>query len=252
MARARNIKPSFFTDDELAEIAPLGRLLFQGLWCHADREGRLEERLKKIKAEILPYDNCNVERLLQDLHEARFIVRYEHDGRRYIQVRQFKKHQNPHMKEPPSTIPAQGSPPTEHGASTVQAPDNNDASTRRVEEIPERARRIPDSGFPLSSTGLRIADSPSPPPDPGLPQPAAPPQRRAALAVNGGTATSKPIEKDRTSKANGHGDRSAENAAHQAVFALGKQLNILPEKNEVFTEYEARVIAGGKAAGAAA
>ena len=132
MPRARNLKPSFFTDDEVATQHPLGRLLFQALWCLADREGRLEDKPKRIKAEALPYDRCNVERLLTELARARFIVRYEHGPKRYIQVRQFAKHQNPHIKEAPSTIPAPG----QHSASTVLVP-----------EIPERARLIPDSLF---------------------------------------------------------------------------------------------------------
>ena len=116
MARARNIKPSFFTNDNLAEIDPLGRLLFQGLWCHADREGRLEDRPRKLKAEILPYDDCDVEKLLSDLAKYGFITRYEADGRKFIQVVNFAKHQNPHIKEAASEIPA----PFENHESTVQ------------------------------------------------------------------------------------------------------------------------------------
>lgn len=50
MARARNIKPAFFMNDELAEIDPLGRLLFIGLWTIADREGRLEDRPARHKS----------------------------------------------------------------------------------------------------------------------------------------------------------------------------------------------------------
>ena len=60
MARSRNIKPGFFLNDDLAECEPLARLLFAGLWCIADREGRLEDRPKRIKIEVLPYDNCDV------------------------------------------------------------------------------------------------------------------------------------------------------------------------------------------------
>lgn len=114
MARARNIKPGFFTNDVLAECSALARLLFQGLWCHADREGRLEDRPRKIKAEILPYDDCDVEELLQQLSSRGFVVRYQHGSERFIQVTNFGKHQNPHMKEPESTIPA----PCLSGAST--------------------------------------------------------------------------------------------------------------------------------------
>lgn len=39
MARARNIKPSFFKNEDLADLNPFDRLLFIGLWCLADREG---------------------------------------------------------------------------------------------------------------------------------------------------------------------------------------------------------------------
>ena len=108
MARARNIKPGFFTNDVLAECSALARILFQGLWCHADREGRLEDRPRKLKAEILPYDECDTEELLCQLESRGFIVRYSHGAERFIQVVNFCKHQNPHVKEQESTIPAPG------------------------------------------------------------------------------------------------------------------------------------------------
>lgn len=135
MARSRNLKPSFFTNDRLAEIEPLGRLLFAGLWTIADREGRLEDRPKRIKAEILPYDNADTDKLLLDLQAAGFILRYSVNGGRFIQVLAFAKHQNPHVREGPSTIPA----PDKHSASTVPVP-----------AIPEPARLIPDSPIPLT------------------------------------------------------------------------------------------------------
>lgn len=143
MARARNIKPSFFTNDELAEVDPLGRLLFIALWTMADRDGRLEDRPKRIKAEALPYDNCDADELLESLHERGFILRYSVGSARFIQVVNFAKHQNPHVKEGQSTIPA----PEEHGASTVQA-------RCETQPEPEQAGRIPDSGFPLPDSPI--------------------------------------------------------------------------------------------------
>jgi hypothetical protein len=128
MPRMRTLKPTFFSNDQLAEVHPLGRLLFQGLWCMADREGRLEDRPKRIKAEVLPYDNANVERLLCDLEARGFILRYCIGEDRFIQVRNFAKHQNPHVKEPPSTIPA----PDEHGAGPMPDPTSPDENTSRA------------------------------------------------------------------------------------------------------------------------
>ncbi len=153
MARARNIKPAFFSNDQLADIHPLGRLLFIGLWTIADREGRLEDRPKRIKAEVLPYDDCNVDSLLNALDEHEFILRYESGGRRYIQILAFKKHQNPHTKESESTIPA----PCKHSTSTVQ-------EQGKAQPLPEQAGLIPDSLLLIPDSGLPSTDLSSAPP----------------------------------------------------------------------------------------
>lgn len=119
MARSRNIKPSFFTNDLLAECSMAARIAFAGLWTIADREGRLEDRPKKIKAEILPYDDVDMNSLLLELSLRGFIVRYNAENTDYIQVVNFSKHQNPHMKEGASTIPA----PYLHSAKPVLVPE---------------------------------------------------------------------------------------------------------------------------------
>ncbi|HFV9182118.1 TPA: hypothetical protein ACIAHU_004781, partial [Yersinia enterocolitica] len=132
MARSRNIKPGFFTNDELAECSPYARLLFAGLWTIADKEGRLDDRPKKIKALVLPFDNVDCDELLQQLHQHSFITRYSVDGGAYVQINNWKKHQNPHCKESASEIPEQVIQPIEtkeapdkYGTSTVQEPDQN-------------------------------------------------------------------------------------------------------------------------------
>ncbi len=121
MARSRNIKPGFFTNDLLAEIEPLGRILFAGLWTIADREGRLEDRPKRIKAQVLPYDDCSVDDLLNSLSDRGFIHRYQIGNEKYIQIVKWEKHQHPHVNESASTIPT----PTLSSASTVQVPDKH-------------------------------------------------------------------------------------------------------------------------------
>lgn len=160
MARARNIKPGFFSNDKLAELPPLGRILFAGLWTIADRKGRLEDRPKKVKAEILPYDGCNVDKLLDELQSRAFILRYECGGVRYIQVLNFEKHQNPHTKEADSTIPAPDSP----GAKPVLAPKK--ADTSRADSgflIPDSLNLIPDSTTDSSiAAGSANADAKPP------------------------------------------------------------------------------------------
>ncbi len=104
--RARNIKPGFFKNDDLAECSAMARLLFIGLWCMADRDGRMELRPKRIKAEIFPYDNCKIEALLEELRKYGFIVAYKFEGQNYLEIPTFTTHQNCHIKEAASTIPA--------------------------------------------------------------------------------------------------------------------------------------------------
>src|SRR5262245_30051913 len=56
LARIRSIKPGFFRNEDLAAFPFQHRLLFAGLWLLADREGRLEDRPKRIHADLFPYD----------------------------------------------------------------------------------------------------------------------------------------------------------------------------------------------------
>ena len=105
MARARNIKPGFFKNEELACLPFEARLLFIGLWTLADREGRLEDRPKRIMAELFPYDRVDVDPLLRQLQSEGFLLRYEAGGKCCIQIVNFIKHQQPHHKEIASVLP---------------------------------------------------------------------------------------------------------------------------------------------------
>lgn len=113
--RARLLKPGFFRNEDLAKLDPHIRLLFSGLWCIADREGRLEDRPLRIRADVFPYENVDVEAGLSSLQKAAFLERYEIDGVKYIQILAFKKHQNAHCREPASEIPA----PCSHHVGTM-------------------------------------------------------------------------------------------------------------------------------------
>jgi hypothetical protein len=106
MPRARNIKPSFFTNEKLVDLPYEARLMFIGLWTLADRAGRLEDRPKRIKMSLFPADDIDTNKILNMLEKTGFIVRYSFKDEPYIQVVNFVKHQNPHVNERQSTIPA--------------------------------------------------------------------------------------------------------------------------------------------------
>ena len=106
MARARNIKPSFFTNELLGTEDPMVSLTFAGLWCLADKEGILEDRPLRIKAELFPYrENLDVNGYLTVLQRLGFIHRYVVNGVGYLQVINFEKHQCPHHTEKSKKYP---------------------------------------------------------------------------------------------------------------------------------------------------
>lgn len=99
MARARNIKPSFFQNEELGELLPIERLAFIGMWTIADFKGCIELRPKRLKVQLLPYDECDFESIVNNLDKSGFISIYSVQGQRYIKIINFEKHQNPHKNE---------------------------------------------------------------------------------------------------------------------------------------------------------
>jgi hypothetical protein len=127
MARARNIKPGFYKNEDLAECSIWARFIFPGLWMLADRDGRLEDRPKRIKGELLPFDGQDVEPLLAELQARGFLVRYQNSAGSFIQITKFSNHQTPHYSEKASVIKPhdfQESPPHD-GGNTPGTPQEN-------------------------------------------------------------------------------------------------------------------------------
>lgn len=146
--RSRNLKPGYFKSDKLAECEPLARILFAGLWGLADFRGNLEYRPKRIKAEVLAYDDADISGLLEQLASAGFVRVYTVSGVGYLNIPNFLEHQNPHKKE------------REAGTNIPMIPDDwNEPGADRVEAGASPADSlllIPDSGslIPASSAGV--------------------------------------------------------------------------------------------------
>jgi len=95
MEQIRGMKPRFFNNDTLGNLPPLTRLLFIGLWCRADKEGRLQDRPRRIKKALLGYDDVTtgqVDGMLQELHNAGLITRYQAEDSSFIQVADLARH----------------------------------------------------------------------------------------------------------------------------------------------------------------
>lgn len=104
--RIRALKPGFFKNEDLCALSAWHRLCFEGLWCCADREGRMADRPKRLKVEIFPYDDLNMDTLMWDLATAGFIVRYAIATRPLVWIPTFAAHQHPRQDEAASELPA--------------------------------------------------------------------------------------------------------------------------------------------------
>jgi hypothetical protein len=158
MPRARNIKYGFFENDKLADIEPIGRLLFIGLWTLADYKGDIEYRAKKIKAQLLPYDICDVESIMTNLDLSGFITIYNVAGVSYIHIDKFTKHQNPHPNEKKkgSDIPA-------YDEDNSQVIDYKEVAINHDLIVTKKDESVSDRADPLSlNPDIPIPDMPKP------------------------------------------------------------------------------------------
>lgn len=190
MARTRSIKPGFFDNEILGDLPPLTRLLFIGLWCIADREGRLEDKPRRIKKILLGYDDVDadgVDKMLQSLHDTGFIFRYTVEDKSYIQVVNFTKHQNPHIREKASEIPPPPEFEEEYQESTMQAPDMHSANT--VQATPITGNLLPSTGTLSPTTGN---------PEDGLGHDEPQPGESLKVDTAGGTGSEKPGNHSKT------------------------------------------------------
>ena len=125
MSRIRTVKPELFKHEDLfnAEInsqLPL-RLAFIGLLTCCDREGRIKWRPRRLKLDMLPYDNVDSVQVLDALAKHGFIKKYEHQGEWYGYIPSWTKHQQINNREIKSTIPA---PPKLKTITTAKLPKN--------------------------------------------------------------------------------------------------------------------------------
>lgn len=110
MSRIRTVKPELFKHEELFEAEqkeqlPL-RFAFVALLTCCDREGRFRWQPRRLKLDMLPYDEINLSCVLDALAYHGFIKKYEHEGKYYGCIPSWKNHQQINNKESASTLPS--------------------------------------------------------------------------------------------------------------------------------------------------
>lgn len=99
--RIRSIKPEFWRSDDITSLGWEDRLIFIGLWSYVDDNGVGLDKLASITADLFAGDIerdssetfARVSRGLQNLSEAGRIIRYTVEGKAFLEVVNWEKHQ---------------------------------------------------------------------------------------------------------------------------------------------------------------
>jgi hypothetical protein len=97
--RIRQIKPEFWTSEDIAALDWPTRLVFIGMLSYVDDNGVGRDVEKLITSSLFPLEEdqhatrMQITCSLQRLHTAGLIERYEADGRPFLEITGFSKHQ---------------------------------------------------------------------------------------------------------------------------------------------------------------
>ena len=136
MPRIRTIKPDFWTDEKLTECSLSARLLFIGTWNFADDNGNLDRSAKQIKARVFPVDNLDCEPLIVELLAKELLIEYEYEGRLYLHIQGFNKHQLINRPSKP-TCPLYDESLRTHGVLITEGRKERKSKEVRETTIPE-------------------------------------------------------------------------------------------------------------------
>ena len=144
--KIRSVRPEFFTDAKMPLLTPSARLLYVGLWCIADDEGRGEYLPKLIEGAVFPHEQVDIFALLRELLDLGRLVVYEVDGQMYFHIPRFEDYQKPNRKYE-SRLPA---PPAQRVGSVDAV---------REQKQPEIPIDIDDSTETLPTQRVSTADA---------------------------------------------------------------------------------------------
>jgi hypothetical protein len=169
LARIRSIKPSFFRSEDVSVLPLRARLTWIGLWTQCDDSGRAKDNARLIKADIWPLDGVTLRDIEEDLETLAGhgrIVRYEVDGRRYLEIVNWGDHQAI-QKPTQSKLPSPSEGRIHSGTPPVALPDTAEMPTawkgrEGNGEEGTRATAEPPPEPPLRCP--KHLDDPAPPP----------------------------------------------------------------------------------------
>lgn len=167
MARLRTIKPEYWTDELVGQCSVAARLLFVGTWNFADDYGGLARSSKQLKAQVFPYDNIDCEPLIQELLAVGLLIEYEVDGKKYLHIKGFKKHQKvekpaaPRIPKYEGQVSSSGNSPTppESSPSSSGSSLGSGVEWSRVESSRHEEPRVVDDALAQMSQAGEMASA---------------------------------------------------------------------------------------------
>jgi len=105
MARKRQFDPEYPFEEEIALLSIPARYFYMLSWCHMDdTNGVLPYNIYKLKGQIFPEDNIDVQSIILELLKLRRLFEFEAGGKKWLWCPTLLKHQvinNPSRKKYP-------------------------------------------------------------------------------------------------------------------------------------------------------
>jgi hypothetical protein len=163
MARIRSVKPSFWSDEKLAPMRPLERLVFLGLISMADDAGRLVDNVKSIDGFLFPDTDDTAREALDVLAAAGRILRYTApSGQRLIQLAGWAKHQKVDNPAKQVLPPPPGFAAPCDAREDLARPTRDPVETLAVEAEAGSRKREVGSGADARANGAAPPAAPAP------------------------------------------------------------------------------------------
>ena len=118
----RIIKESICTSDNIDQLTPFQEVVFYRLMVNCDDFGRYDARAKLLSSRLFPLrdiDPADIDDALDALQKADLIIVYSVDGKPYLQMKTWGKHQQPRAAK--SKFPS----PDDESCNQLQSNDIN-------------------------------------------------------------------------------------------------------------------------------
>ena len=105
----RILKESICTSEEIDKLSPLQETVFYRLIVNCDDFGRFDARPKILKSKLFPLKDIRVEQIeaaLEALSSAELVILYEVDGKPFLQMKTWDRHQRVRAKVSKYPAPA--------------------------------------------------------------------------------------------------------------------------------------------------